>query len=525
MLNTLPLIQQNRRRVQVPVVGELVTLAASNVIPDAEDQPGSSVTGEGISPEAETLAASSKDTYLSYLKLYKEFCDNKYAPQDEGRYEVYVFKVLAFFKDFMFKRKVTKVFRPNEKKDVKVAVALYKGPGLRTNFEVQPLGEYLKQVPADPDTGSKTLEVYCGSTVMDVTLKALVHLQTRQKNRIVQPNLNVPIRRSAAIKDALQQYNNSLIFADFHSDRNLFDFAAGENARPERGLEALEEQTNRLKELLTRLESKMDYMMSLLNPPAVGFGYGGPAPQYYPMVVWQACGPSSPSSQQAWGHPGYSHAPPEVVRSQPDGSRSDAAATSPSRPPVPAQKNVSDPARWVPIAPSVRPSVTTSHPQQGPMSAQPQSATTMMTTPTTTPTTGPTTIPTTIPAIPTTLERMIERFIVPKKHQTVDEICADHQAFTDERKKVGKKKEMGLSHAQEKQINNKKRVIEEVQYLADQINAKDASLSQEEADKMAMAHLDKIRIEQNLSVNALVKYCRDKRDAREKSEASEPDSD
>jgi hypothetical protein len=40
------------------------------------------------------------------------------------RYEVYEEKILVFFKDFMFTRKVPRVFKANDTRDVRVALAL-----------------------------------------------------------------------------------------------------------------------------------------------------------------------------------------------------------------------------------------------------------------------------------------------------------------------------------------------------------------------------------------------------------------
>jgi len=44
--------------------------------------------------------------------------------EKDFRYEVYEEKVLLFFKDFMFERKIPKVFKANDNKDVRVALAL-----------------------------------------------------------------------------------------------------------------------------------------------------------------------------------------------------------------------------------------------------------------------------------------------------------------------------------------------------------------------------------------------------------------
>lgn len=47
-----------------------------------------------------------------------------YVFEKDFRYEVSEEKVLVFFKDFMFKRKIPKVFKADDTKDVRVALAL-----------------------------------------------------------------------------------------------------------------------------------------------------------------------------------------------------------------------------------------------------------------------------------------------------------------------------------------------------------------------------------------------------------------
>jgi hypothetical protein len=53
--------------------------------------------------------------------------------EKDFRYEVSEEKVLVFFKDFMFKRKIPKVFKANDTKDVRVALALVTSDSNKAN--------------------------------------------------------------------------------------------------------------------------------------------------------------------------------------------------------------------------------------------------------------------------------------------------------------------------------------------------------------------------------------------------------
>ncbi|GJJ71712.1 hypothetical protein EMPS_04069 [Entomortierella parvispora] len=210
---------------------ELSTLAITHVVVEEEvSQDGSSLTAlelhqratalriQGMALEHENLARNTKEAYLTYLKFFKEFCDKTYMTEQDARYEVNEEKVLLFFKDFMFKRRIPKVFRANETKDVRVALALV-APESKAKRRPVDLRQVLESIPAAED-GSKVLQVFCESATMDQALKAIVHLQTRQSNRITDPNKAEHLRKSKAIKETLSKYNNDLVIGELVNHRN-----------------------------------------------------------------------------------------------------------------------------------------------------------------------------------------------------------------------------------------------------------------------------------------------------------------
>ena len=93
-------------------------------------------------------------------------------------------------------------------------------------------------------------------------------------------------------------------------------------------------------------------------------------------------------------------------------------------------------------------------------------------------------------------------------------IWEEYQKFEQERQKAGKKS-LGISRKHQKQLNNKKRVVEEVEYLADQIRAKDDSLNQQDAIQKAISELDVMFKAHSWTVNQLINHCRDQKAARE----------
>lgn len=77
----------------------------------------------------------------------------------------------------------------------------------------------LENVPAEKD-GSKVLNVLCESATMDQALKSIIHLHTRQSNRIVDPNTSLHLRKSKAIKDMLAKYTTDLVIGELVNHRN-----------------------------------------------------------------------------------------------------------------------------------------------------------------------------------------------------------------------------------------------------------------------------------------------------------------
>ncbi|KAF9112860.1 hypothetical protein BGW39_003916, partial [Mortierella sp. 14UC] len=173
---------------------------------------------QGMSFENENLACNTKEAYLTYLKLFQSFCDRTYMFEKDSRYEVYEEKVLVFFKDFMFPRKIARVFKATDTKDVRVALALVPRDSNATRRPID-LRSMLETVPENKD-GTKVLQVLCERPTMDQALKAIIHLQTRQSNRIVNPNTASHLRQSTAIKETLEKYGNDLLIGELVNHRN-----------------------------------------------------------------------------------------------------------------------------------------------------------------------------------------------------------------------------------------------------------------------------------------------------------------
>ncbi|OAQ25245.1 hypothetical protein K457DRAFT_23336 [Linnemannia elongata AG-77] len=74
----------------------------------------------------------------------------------------------------------------------------------------RPVGEGWVQGPAGAMRGS----------TMDQALNAIIHLQTRQSNRIINPNPAPHLRKSTAIKETLRKYNNDLVIGELVNHRN-----------------------------------------------------------------------------------------------------------------------------------------------------------------------------------------------------------------------------------------------------------------------------------------------------------------
>jgi hypothetical protein len=55
---------------------------------------------------------------------------------------------------------------------------------------------------------------------MDQALKALVHLQARQLQRIGNPNRALALRESKAVKEILAKYSNDLVYGELVNHRN-----------------------------------------------------------------------------------------------------------------------------------------------------------------------------------------------------------------------------------------------------------------------------------------------------------------
>ncbi|KAF8945181.1 hypothetical protein BGZ47_003142 [Haplosporangium gracile] len=144
-----------------------------------------------------------------------------------------------------------------------------------------------------------------------------------------------------------------------------------------------------------------------------------------------------------------------------------------------------------------------------PVSVEQQSSTTMTTTATTTTTAAATTASTS-----TSVTTDGVTVSVNYKLGNVAAIYEEHQKFEQERQKAGKKS-LGISRKLQKQLNNKKRVVEEVEYLADQIRATNDSLNQQDAIQKAMLELDTMLKVHSWTINQFINYCRDQKAVRE----------
>ncbi|KAF9119987.1 hypothetical protein BG015_006187, partial [Linnemannia schmuckeri] len=110
------------------------------------------------------------------------------------------------------------------------------------------------------------------------------------------------------------------------------------------------------------------------------------------------------------------------------------------------------------------------------MSARPQSSVTTTTT--------ATAITTTTTATTTTTCVTTGGVTVNYRLGSVAALWEEYQEFERERER-SRTISLGISRKHQKQLNNKKRVIEEVKHLAAQNRANDASLSQEDAIQRA----------------------------------------
>ncbi|OAQ22716.1 hypothetical protein K457DRAFT_25807 [Linnemannia elongata AG-77] len=93
-------------------------------------------------------------------------------------------------------------------------------------------------------------------------------------------------------------------------------------------------------------------------------------------------------------------------------------------------------------------------------------------------------------------------------------VWEEYQKFEQERQKAGKKS-LGISRKYQKQLNNKKRVVEEVEYQAEQFRAADDSLNRQDVIQRAISELDVLFKVHSWTVNQLINYCRDQKAARE----------
>ncbi|KAI8598601.1 hypothetical protein EDD21DRAFT_382037 [Dissophora ornata] len=364
--------------------------------------------------ENENLARRTKEAYSTYLKLFRDFCDRIYVFEKDSRYEVYEEKVLVFFKDVMFTRRIPKVFKVNDTRDVRVALALAT-PDSKASRRPVDLRKLLETVPQDKD-GSKVLQVPCESATMDQALKAIVYLQTRQSNRIVNPNKAPHLRKSTAVKETLSKYDNDLVIGELVNHRNWSASCAVRNTNT---------MDEHVLEIASRIESKLDYVISRLGHSASGSAGS----------LWQPHPAPSCSCQHAFGF-----TPPLAA---PTALQVQSEQTDPSRRLAQAPVTALEPPRWTPIAQAqLQP-----QPQRMPLQAVPvrqQSSLATGTTATTTTnvTTGGVTIN--------------------YKLGNVAAIWEEHQKFEQERQKAGKKS-LGIPRKHQKQLNNKRQVVEEVE--------------------------------------------------------------
>ncbi|KAF9574019.1 hypothetical protein EC968_007571 [Mortierella alpina] len=200
----------------VSAAGDEVQEVSSSAVDTQQRALALRVQGMGLANEY--LARNTKEQYIIYLRLFRDFCNNTYAHENDLRYEVSEDKVLVFFKDIMFERRTPKVFRPGDTKDVRMAVALLPSE-TRAVRRVVDLRVYLEDVQPEADN-TKILYGPCEGATMDQALKALVHLQSRQINRIDNPSTAPPLRRSKAIKEILLKYSNDLVYGELVNHRN-----------------------------------------------------------------------------------------------------------------------------------------------------------------------------------------------------------------------------------------------------------------------------------------------------------------
>lgn len=253
------------------------------------------------------------------------------------------------------------------------------------------------------------------------------------------------------------------------------------------------------KDTIFRVESKLDYLISRLGPSALGSGSVLPPWQSYPALSSQPY--PAPSCQYAFGStPALAVSTACQVHSEQPG---------PSHPrrlaqaPVPV--TVLGLPRWAPVAQSQSQSQSQGIPLQGvPMPVQ-QSSMTMTTTATTTTTTA-TTTSTSVTTGGVTVS-------VNYRLGNVAAIWEEYQKFEQERQKAGKKS-LGISRKYQKQLNNKKRVVEEVEYQAEQFRAADDSLNRQDSIQRAISELDVMFKVHSWTVNQLINYCRDQKAAR-----------
>ncbi|KAF9536500.1 hypothetical protein EC957_010653, partial [Mortierella hygrophila] len=230
------------------------------------------------------------------------------------------------------------------------------------------------------------------------------------------------------------------------------------------------------KDTVSRVESKLDYLMSRLGPSALGSvpphweSYSALSYQPYPV----------PSCQHAFG------STPALAVSTAFQAHSEQLGPS-SFPRRLAQAPVTALVpRWTPVAQSQSQSQSQpqSQSQRIPLQTVPvqqqQPSMTMTTTETTTTTTATTTSTSVTTGVTVSVNYRLGN---------VAAIWEEYQKFEQERQKAGKKS-MGISRKHQKQLNNKKRVVEEVEYLAGQIRATDEGLNQQDAIQKAMSELD-----------------------------------
>ncbi|KAF9924945.1 hypothetical protein FBU30_005219 [Linnemannia zychae] len=160
--------------------------------------------------------------------------------------------------------------------------------------------------------------------------------------------------------------------------------------------------------------------------------------------------------------------------------------------------------RWNPIA----------HSQQMPLHAVSvsvqQASMAMITTVTTTATTASATTSTS-----TSTNVITDGTVVPVNYRlgNVVAIWEEYQVFEQERQKEQKtgKNSLGILRKHQKQLNNKKGVIEEIEYRVNQIIEGDDSINRQNAIQRAIAELNTLFKLHLWTVNQLVNYYRDQK--------------